>query len=1025
MGALLLLGVLAFATQAQETAAPAARLESALGLVRASREDLDVRPGRWDTRLTSPAIEATLSDPLELPARSSEWGGRLASAEGSRGFGALAETLLGLPTEPSRAPELSSAPPALPPELGAAAADLAQAIALARPFLAQAASAFSGPERRELLDWLERQLRYGPPEPVDSARFDRAGRFDAASLLQAFRSVAEAADRAAQRLADAEPATPPRRVFVAGSTVTLGGPGDDVYAAEELAGSDVLIDLGGRNRYEGPPAAAGPGEIRVVIDLGREAIVESSGPVASGRFGIGILLLPNAAGAKRLRAGDFALGAGLFGAGLLRVRGAGSALESGEFSQGAAAFGVGALEVEGDRAELRAPYSAQGFAFTRGVGLLRVRGRSVRLACGLSYPDAREPLAAISLCQGVGYGPRAFAAGGFGLARVESSDAEIESNYFAQGSGYWHSFGGFWLRGDRNRVRSRRYGQGAGVHTALGAFECAGDGNRIEHWGVGEGYGWDWGVGYGAVAGDRNELYADWAAGRGDVNGHGFAWIRGRGNRLRLPDLGTGALKRTAPSYGVAVIDDPEARVWAAPLSSAAAGAAAVRASAWGVLSLSSGAVLGPELDVSTPTWRTLERERAEAARRDRAANAVRLAAADAAAPAERVGRWLFVASSGGLDGRTPQEALERLLALDDGAAARLPALVSPERFDELTLLRALLPAYGPRLLPALRRELAASSGLRKALLLGFFRWLPAAPAAEAAASALRDPDRRVRREALGVLGAALDRESGEEPGRLRFLEEAEALCRRPEPSAPLDRAALDRLAWKRLADLWSVLALDPAWSGRDRVELLRRSPTLFDPVPADVLHAWAAALGRHPRECLAALRRELGDAKRLREKARRALAQAAEDPSPDLLPVALAGLGQIGEVQDAPRLAAALEHPSALVREAAAAGLARLGPAGRTAIERALAAPPASVRGMGALAAAQSWDADVVRLVGWALDDRDEDVRGTAVSALYSIPFPLLPVRKEFVPRLARLAAEDPSPSVRATAALAFGSFR
>lgn len=1009
---------LAVAGHAQEPGRP---FTEALSAVRAEPADLDVRPARWDTRLTSPAIEALLANPIELPGRAAAWGRRLAEAKGLAELAGLSEELLGLPTEPPRAGAPSASTAALagvPEPVASAVAGIALAAARAKPFLQMASAGLSLDERERLSEKMLAHLFHGPSERMDPQLFELAARFDLAALLQAVRGVAEGVDRAAAALAEAPAGLGalPRSLIVAGSTVTLGGAGDDEYSAEELASSLLVLDLGGRNRYLGPPAAAGPGEIRLVLDLGGEVVIESSGPVATGRFGIGLLHLGNPAGAKRLSGGRFSLGAGLFGAGLLAARGDGSRFEGGDFSQGAGAFGLGLLDFSGASGSFTAPINAQGFGFTRGVGLLRVRGKGARLECGLVYPDPRDAVAAVSLCQGAGYGPRAFAAGGFGLARVESDDAQLYSNYFAQGLGYWHSFGGFYLEGDRALVQSRRYGQGAGIHTALGALELRGDENRLLHWGVGPGFGWDWGTGSAAVAGDRNRLYADWGSAKGDVNGHGLLEVEGSGNLIRLGEFATGALKRSAPSYGVVVVSGTANEVWSSKFSTAAAAGPLLRTSPWGAAVFSGEASLSATVSIGGPTFRPLDAERAAAAKRDREWNAGRLAEADRLPARERLPAWLFRAAEGGLEGDTPREALSRLLSLPDVEAGLLVELVAPERFDEFVYLRTLIPAYGRRIAPALAAAVAGTSGLRKALLLGFFRQFPAEEGSKAALAAASDPDWRVRREALGTLGSLFDRELGEEPGRVAFLEESLALCRRPDPRSPLAAAAVERIGQKRLSDLLAVLALAGGTAG-DRVNLLLRAPDAFSPVPAETLNAYAAALGSDPKSCVAALTKELKDVKRLEAKAADRLAQAVDEASPDLLPVALAALGMIGRAKDAERLGKSLSGDTAFVREAAAIGLARLGRAALPALQAALRSPEAGVRRMAIVAAAQSTDPDVFRLVARGFEDPDESVRLTAVSAPSAAQAPLHKYRAEFAPALERLAAADPSPSVRASA--------
>ena len=168
--------------------------------------------------------------------------------------------------------------------------------------------------------------------------------------------------------------------------------------------------------------------------------------------------------------------------------------------------------------------SGQGFALTRGVGLFLHRGDHVDIKGGLVEPDPREPSGSVSLCQGVGFGPRAYAGGGVGLAVVVGSNATVQGSYFSQGTGYWHGLGGFRLRGNDSVLQARRYDMGSGVHSAFGHFDVLGNSNRILNWGVGPSYGWDHGGGSSIIAGDGDEIQVDWGAGTGSIGSVSFSF---------------------------------------------------------------------------------------------------------------------------------------------------------------------------------------------------------------------------------------------------------------------------------------------------------------------------------------------------------------------------------------------------------------------------------------------------------------------------------------------------------------------
>lgn len=436
-------------------------------------------------------------------------------------------------------------------------------------------------------------------------------------------------------------------------------------------------------------------------------------------------------------------------------------------------------------------------------------------------------------------------------------------------------------------------------------------------------------------------------------------------------------------------------------------------------------ATLEPSLAVDGPSFRNMDREREEAGRADREWNAARLKDADALAPRARVPRWLFLSAEGGLDGRTPGEALTRLVSLPETEAALLPGLLSPERFDEFLFLRTVAAGYGRALAPSLSKAIASAGGLRKALLLSLLRSVPAQAAIPAALAAWRDRDWRVRRESIGVLGSLLDRELGEEPGRLAFLQEWLAVCRRPDAAAPLAPEAIERIGHKRLSDLFAALALDPKSGAGDRLELLTKVPDVFNPVNADGLNAFAAIWGRRPEDCRRALERELKESGAAEAKARERVLEAAKDPSPDLLPVALTALGQLGRAKDAAVIRAGLVHDSAIVREAAAMALGRLGKAGGDAIRAELSSSTAAVRALAVIAAAQSSDPDVFRLLARGFSDPDDSVRRAAIAAPFAAQVPTTRLRKEFVAELERLASSDSSLEIRNAAAHAAAAFR
>lgn len=996
------------------SAAPADDLEVALGRIGVAPADLDVRPERWSTRLTLPPVEEMLKDPLKIPGRFASWLGGLEDPKGGLRSLALAAELAGAggagasfhPGEAEPPEELIDLFAQAPEGLQVPLASLLEAVADAQTAMKPALDSLPEAERERVLGSVNQFLLNEPGRRVESADFEAAGRFDHAAMLAAALRIDAEVQAFALGPWPALPRGYKRRFKTPEGDVLVAGPGDRVFLPKDLVGVVLLVAAGGKSRYEGPVAAAGPGEIRVVIDLSPEVTIDSPGEssAGSGLFGIGLLYLPDERGRKTVRAGDRSLGAGLFGVGGAFIAGTAD-LETGRFSQGAGAFGAGVMESGGEGTSARARSAAQGFGFTRGAGIFVLGGSDATIECGLSDPDPREPLATISLCQGVGYGPRAFAGGGVGLARLEGDRNKVRAGYFAQGAGYWHSFGGFKVKGNGNRIQARRYDQGSGVHVALGAMAVEGDENQVMNWGVGPAYGWDFGAGYFEAKGDRNSFYAEWGTGHGDVNGHALARIVGKGNRLSLPDFGTGALKRFGPGYGAAVVTGEDNVYRLDGASGVVKGPFRLSANPWGTLEGDGGLSLDPLLALPKPLWP--EPERGEALARERKTLAGLLEAAEPLPPAERYGEWLSIASSFSVDEQVPGEASRRLFALAPEESPRLAALISSDHFMEFIWLRPLLAAMGGQAAEALKAELAASSGTRRVLVLGSLRYFPVETSAPESMAGLKDPDWRVRREAAMALGYLFDREQGDEPGRLVTLEAARDLLAKGADMEP-------RLGTKRLADLVLVLALDPAFSAQDRAAMLAKSNGPREPVGKEGIAEFARILGAKANVYREAVSKELEASKRLEPDVRKSVAEALEDTDRDVLAGALAALGQNGHEQDAQRVAAFLDQGSAYVREAAAAALAAMGPSARETLRERLGAKEARTRAMAAKAAAQSWDAETVDLLHFALRDDAPEVQAAALSGLFVLQGPLASRRSGFAEDVRRLA-DSPDASVRA----------
>jgi HEAT repeat protein len=968
-----------------------------------------------------------LKDPLSIPAFAEKQAKALRtsalSAEQACSIFSAAEGLLGSAARGVRPgaasglqpkPASAGLPLIVDPPSRRAIERLARAMEDARQGVLRTIGSLGPEERAAALTEVRAIVANETSARSDPAAYDLMARFDAGPMLASSRllceRVLEEVVPALRKTSMAPGAAEHRWTYPFGDALIVG-PGERVFTEEDLKGVSLLIHLGNRSVYRGPVAAAGEGEVRVVIDLASDVTVEastSSPSAGSGVFGIGLLFLPNDAGTKRITAGDLSMGAGLFGVGGLFIEGTGNVLQGGRFTQGAGAFGAGVLWSKGTSAVLNADQASQGYGFTRGAGVFSHRGSNGRLECGLRYPDPREASAALSLCQGVGYGPRAFAGGGAGLAMIAGNDNTLVTSYFGQGSGYWHGIGALFAAGDRNRLQARRYSQGAGIHTAIGILSVDGSSNSLVNWGVGPAFGWDYGVGYWLLNGNGNTARADWGTGRGDVNGHGLAVVRGNRNRLLLPEFGTGFYKRAAPGLGLASIEGKDNSLGLSALRSRTR-VQRLALGPWGMVESRSGLILDPDLSLPQARWPALDRTAALTA--ERAGLIAMLEAALSKTGAERVASLLAVTSAFSLETHVPRQALLELFRLPGEDLPLLEAELSADRFDEYLWLRVLLAGFGPEVAAWAQKVYDAAGGTHKALILQCSRYGRLADALPLLARAIKDPDWRVRREAAGSIGYLFSREQGDEPGRLRSYEVLISSASREE--------AVRLLGWKRAPDLMAALSLGGTVTPDERGFLLHRFPGPNEPLPAESLSLLLDLLEARP-ERPAALKAETADAARLAGRASALLARAARDPDPDVASAALGSLGAMGRSGDAPLLASFLGRKDAKRRDAAASGLARMGPAARGAVRRALSSSDRSVKLAACRAAAQSWDPGTLTLLDRCLADRAPEVRSAGIAALSAVQGALSLEKKRFRPVLRRLADSDHSTSVRAVASFA-----
>jgi len=797
-------------------------IQPSLPLLRLAPSDFQL-PSGVNLPLTVPSVEQLFAAPLKTPVQSSKWSEEVARSSDTASLLALAAEILGrsnlnVDQDTVTVQGLPSTPQQLPPEVRTGLIKLYVALAKAAPFLKTAVDSVPVFDRHQFLTLYDLFLDSSTPAVQEiSARrmkqkYEAMESFNQNSLMKSGAIVLTATDellsilskkdwsQAGPRLSHPLPWKTPLGLFL------IGGTEDDVYSVEDLKNVVAVIDLGGRNKYLGPVAAAGENEIRLLIDLGSEVDISSqtSAPTAgSGIFGIGEAFFPNSEGVKTITSGSWSEGCGLAGIGVLSAHGE-VHLTGDRYVQGAGTFGVGLLQVlDGHDSRYWANRSGQGAGLIRGVGLFFHRGDRTDIKGGLVEPDPREPLGSVSICQGVGFGPRAYGGGGVGLAVLRGDNLSVRGSYFSQGCGYWHGLGIFQMEGSSSTLQARRYDQGSGVHSAFGYFEVAGNDNHIFNWGVGPAYGWDRSVGSAVVVGNDNEIRTDWGATTASIGSLSFSLLKGAHFTLQLPQLGTGGFFRNEFSYSVHALQlqnsalkfnvpEPDLSLRLMP-------------GVWGTAELQ-GTELAPNLKLSQVDWPPLPRE--EFLKENLADLKSLLVKAAEKSPIDRLSEMVDVAAAFSLDKETPRQALTELLSLPASEVPLLVDVLEPSAVDQLIQLRILFAAYGDQVVDAVLKASAATPDLRRKLTLlsmvPLFR--PSLVLPPVISSLATEPSQATRLTGVGVIGSLFNRDDGEEPGTRAVLSALSAYIK-GGPNKPPEREMKSLLARLRFTEAFGLLA--------------------------------------------------------------------------------------------------------------------------------------------------------------------------------------------------------------------------
>ncbi|MBW2457548.1 MAG: hypothetical protein JRI68_23780 [Deltaproteobacteria bacterium] len=352
---------------------------------------------------------------------------------------------------------------------------------------------------------------------------------------------------------------------------------DTTYAAEQLLGTALVVDLGGNDTYHGRYASThfywmGAS---VVIDMAGNdsyspevADIEAEATTAAeafdngggftqgaGLFGVGLLV--DAAGDDVYTASVYAQGSGAFGVGLLYDVAGTDTYKLGNAGQGAGYFGMGAL-VDGAGNDSYGLYTTgQGSGRPQGHGLLldlegddryvtyhnvnepELPGPGYNNYFGLNgstwpYSDDEGNPHYMSNSQGIGWGfrgdwfpsgPSSNTAwgGGFG-ALVDLGDGADEhlADCMTMGQGFVYGFGLLYDEGGSDHYRTFWWGPAAAAHMGVGALIDENGDDDIHVARLSGGYGFDCSVGW-LIDNGGNDRYAGrFNYGKGYTSGSTF-----------------------------------------------------------------------------------------------------------------------------------------------------------------------------------------------------------------------------------------------------------------------------------------------------------------------------------------------------------------------------------------------------------------------------------------------------------------------------------------------------------------------
>lgn len=999
----------------------APKIKTQLEALRMDAQDFRLSPG-WPLPYTIASIETFFNTPLDIPVSAGHWADHVENATQLLDYLTTAANILNLSLPTTALNPLKSINKTIPIELHKPVGILLGSLQQAQPYLNRAVDSLSKEARQGLLDlnsWPD--VHTGAIKQEISSRrikanYDNLSTFSESDLYTAGAVLFKALDAALPEITSSVSLRKNIRWRTPQGTVLISGGGDDIYERKDLEGVSLLIDLGGKNTYRTPVARAYEKEIRMVIDLGTDVRVEGEndfhGNAGSGVFGIGILILPNAAGLKSINTDNFSQGFGMAGIGVLLVHGK-AHLSAQRSTQGMGIFGLGLLIAkEAHGSSYVATRSGQGSALTRGVGVFLHEGNEGDIKGGLVQPDPREPLGSVSLCQGVGFGPRAYAGGGVGIAVIKGNNNTVKGSYFSQGVGYWHGFGVYRLHGNHNITQARRYDMGSGVHSAFGHMDVFGDHNRILNWGVGPAYGWDKAIGSSLIIGDHNEMQTEWGAGTASIGSLSFSLIQGQYNKLKLCDFGTNNFFRDEPAYSVQVIEGLNNQLQCQGVAPTNGERLRRLRSPWGLFQINQ-TELVDNLELMAPVWPELPRE--EGIERESVDLQAHMEQAREKPALDEVGDLLDVAAAFSLDKVTPRKALLEILKLPPEKATLLVDIVEPAALDQLIQLSIAIPAHGTvsadKLLATLTNE---QSPQKKATLINFLRLHRPSLVVPALLEIMKtELKEEFKVQLLRTLSALLNKDSGNEPGPRAAWLQLEPYLKNPNKDR---RERVHRLLQRiRFGECFGLLASTLDLSPEEREEFFESAPPdLTGNSGPESATAFLKILNGRKKESLAGVTDQLKTLAKLEPLVRSNLTELLQSTKTASINNSLIGLGHIGNAEDAQHVAPFLQHTDTRVRESATIALGRLGQAGIPFLLQALTSDSFRDRSLALVAITQATHPKTLSLLNKGWGDSNPLVRLTALTVLDNLSESLRTHRPKLVKRAKKILANDSDPDVR-----------